>query len=329
MYTYYIHFEKANHDIFKRRGNWRKYKKGDKKIDFVYVDRYIKFDKKFLYNLDVKIENFAIFLEGGNKREIVDLFLKDPKTKKYVPNQIAFNPHDIKEDVLDFIKKGKIYIAKPITGASGENIEIIKNKKEFNSNISNFKKSFFRRDKQIKDGRNWVLQEYITKPLLYNKKKFHIRSNITLTNNGKGYMDKNLVLLPAMKNYKLKDFKNKEIHDTHWTDNPDVLYLNDYFYGDFSQEDYKKIKKNVKKIAKIFIKKAKILCYGGIDYCFNIFGLDIMFLEDFTPIFIEANITPGSTWYHNRLLEGVMQEIVDEKFPPENRPKEEKRFIKL
>ena len=72
-----------------------------------------------------------------------------------------------------------------------------------------------------------------------------------------------------------------------------------------------------------------MICYEGIDYCFNIFGLDIMFLEDFTPIFIEANITPGSTWYHNRLLEGVMQEIVDEKIPPENRPKEVKRFIKL
>jgi len=57
--------------------------------------------------------------------------------------------------------------------------------------------------------------------------------------------------------------------------------------------------------------------------------LDILFLEDFSPIFIEANITPGTTWYHNLMLEGVMQEIIDKNFTPKIKPKEEKRFIKL
>ena len=328
MYTYYIHFEKANHDIFKRRGNWRKYKKGDKKIDFVYVDRYIKFDKNFLYNLDVKIENFAMILEGGNKREIVDLFLKDPKTRKYVPNQIAFNPHDIEEDVLDFIKTGKIYIAKPVSGASGENIEIIKNKKEFNSNISNFKKSFFRRDKKIKDGKNWVLQEYITNPLLYNGKKFHIRANICMTNEGKNFLDKQLQIIPAFEKYKKSDFKNKNIHDTHAKDNP--YFIDNYLNSDLKEEQIKKIKKEVIKISKKFLDKVKIKCYQGLENCFNIFGLDIIFLEDFNPIFIEANITPGIfSTEHNLILEGIMQEIIDKKFPPEIKPKEEKRFNKL
>ena len=333
MYTYYIHFEKANHDIFKRRGNWRKYKKGDKKIDFVYVDRYIKFDKKFLYNLDVKIENFAMILEGENKREIVDLFLKDPKNRKYVPNQVAFNPRNIEEKVLNFIQKGKIYIAKPIAGASGENIEIIKNKKEFISNIPNFKKSFFRRDKQIKDGKNWVLQEYIEKPLLYKKRKFHIRAHVILSNEKKGFLDKQLLLYPSKKNYKLADFKNKDIHDSHGTGNKNIEVLKEDFKGNFTQKEYDKIKKGVIKICKIFIKKAILKCYEGLDSCFIFFGLDIMFLEDFTPIFIEANITPGIIGsyknYHNIILEGVMQNIIDKKFPPKNKPREEKRFIKL
>jgi len=333
MYIYYIMFEKADHDIFKRRGNWRRYKKGDKKIDFVYVDRYIKFDKKFLYNLDVKVENFAMILEGGNKREIVDLFLEDKKTRKYVPDQIAFNPNDIKEDVLKFIKKNKIYIAKPIAGASGENIEIVKNKKEFLSNIPKFKKSFFRRDKQIKDNKNWVLQEYINEPLLYNKKKFHIKAHIIFNEDGKGFFDKQLLFIPAIKNYKKSDYKNKDIHDTHGSDNKNIFLLRDDFTGDFTSEEYNKIKKGVIKICKIFIKKVKIECYKDLESCFVFFGLDIMFLEDFTPVFIEANITPGIigayNYYHNIILEGVMQEVIDKKFPPEIKPDEEKRFFKL
>lgn len=326
MYTYYIHFEKANHDIFKRRGNWRKYKKGDKKIDFVYVDRYIKFDKKFLYNLDVKIENFAMILEGGNKREIVDLFLKDPKTRKYVPNQIAFNPRDIEKDVLDFIKKGKLYIAKPVSGAKGIKIKRIKNKKDFNSNISNFKKSVFRRDKQIKDGKNWVLQEYIEKPLLYKKKKFHIRAYVILNDSRKGFLLLPLFIILAKKEYKLSNFEDNKIHDTHSSDIEEKI--DDKNIGQFNKEQYLKIKKGIIKISKFLIKKINIKCYEKIENCFNLFGLDIMFLEDFTPIFIEANITPG-TEQHNIFLKVIMQEIIDKKFPPKNKPGEEKRFIKL
>ena len=62
--------------------------------------------------------------------------------------------------------------------------------------------------------------------------------------------------------------------------------------------------------------------------CFFLFGLDIMFLEDFSPILIEANITPAAN-EHDIIFEGVVQEIIDKKFPPKFKPKEEKRFIKL
>ena len=242
MYTYYINFNNSDEEILKKRGIWRKYKKGDKKIDFVYVDRWQNFDKNFFYNLEIKIENFAIVLKGRNKREIVDLFLKDPKTRKYVPNQISFDPNNIKEEVLNFIKKGKIYIAKPISGARGENIEMILNKKDFINNIPNFKKSFFRRDKKIKDGKNWVLQEYIKNILLYRNKKFHIRIYIIMTNEGENFLLKHFFILSAEKEYKLKDYKNKKIHDSHYIPG-DLIEITDKNIDLFTKEEYRIIKK--------------------------------------------------------------------------------------
>ena len=51
MYTYYVQINHFDKNIFKRRGNWREYKKGDKKIDLVYIDRFNYFTPKFLYNI--------------------------------------------------------------------------------------------------------------------------------------------------------------------------------------------------------------------------------------------------------------------------------------
>jgi len=267
-----------------------------------------------------------MILEGGNKRELVDLFLQDSKSKKHVPEQIAFNPNNIDDKIINFIQPKKFYIVKPIYGSKGSNILRIKNKKDFLNSLPELVKIQLNRDRFLKDDKNLILQEYIEKPLLYKKRKFHIRAYVILNDSGKGFLSLPLFIILAKKEYKLSNFEDNDIHDTHSNDLEEKI--DDKNTGQFNKEQYLKIKKGIIKISKLFIKKAKIKCYDNVKNCFNVFGLDIMFKKDYTPILIEANITPGIL-YHNILLEGIMQEIVDKKFPPKNKPKEVKRFIKL
>jgi len=326
MHNYYVKINGFDKDIFKKRGNWREYKKGDKKIDLVYIDRFNYIPPKFLYNMKINFENFTMILEGGNKRKIVDLFLQDSKTKKYVPKQIAFDPNNIEDEIIDFIQPRKIYIVKPIHGSGGSDILRIKNKNEFLGSLTKLKKIYRTKDKLIKDNKNWVLQEYLKKPLLYNKKKFHIRAYVILSDTGKGFLASSFLVILAKKEYRVSNLEDNEIHDTH-RDNVSEI-IDDRNFGLFNQEEYLKIKKAIVKISKIFIQKAKVECYNNVKDCFHIFGLDIMFEKDYNPIFIEANITPGTLRY-NYLLEGIMQEIVDKKFPPKNKIKRNNHLIKL
>ena len=192
--------------------------------------------------------------------------------------------------------------------------------------LTKLKKIYRIKDKLIKDNKNWVLQEYLKKPLLYNKKKFHIRAYVILSDTGKGFLASSFLVILAKKEYRVSNLEDKEIHDTH-RDNVSEI-IDDRNFGLFNQEEYLKIKKAIVKISKIFIQKAKVECYNNVKDCFHIFGLDIMFEKDYNPIFIEANITPGTLRY-NYLLEGIMQEIVDKKFPPKNKIKRNNHLIKL
>merc|ERR1712187_756279 len=76
---------------------------------------------------------------------------------------------DIKTPIknLEDIFENKIWIMKPVGGFKGVAIKILESYKDYLSYHTKMKKSKYE---------NWVLQEYITNPLLLSKKKFHIRA---------------------------------------------------------------------------------------------------------------------------------------------------------
>ena len=56
MYTYYIKAENINEDIFKERGNWKRYRNGNK-LNFLYIEKSQFAPEKRFYNMDIDIEN--------------------------------------------------------------------------------------------------------------------------------------------------------------------------------------------------------------------------------------------------------------------------------
>lgn len=138
MHIYYTNSQNPLFiEAFINRGNWREYKEGDKKIDFHFRD--IKFpDPKTYPEVKIKLENFIQKMDGRDKYNLVNSFLKS-ENKNMVMNQIKFNPNNITDNVLKFIKKDKIYIAKPINSYQGKGIIIIPDLKTFNKKRKYFK----------------------------------------------------------------------------------------------------------------------------------------------------------------------------------------------
>jgi hypothetical protein len=171
----------------------------------------------------------------------------------------------------------------------------------------------------------WVLQEYIDNPLLFNEKKFHIRgyfiyhyfnSKETEKKEKKYYISKNMKIFTAISPYKNNDYYNKDIHDTHAGSSIKGLS----FYNDLSNmlgKDktnyvYEQIKNIFKYVGKIINSK----CFEEALNCFHIFGYDVMITENLDVKIIETNYRPG--YPRLDIFDGIMTKIIDYHFPPLN-----------
>ena len=275
--------------------------------------------------------------KGKDKYNLINSFLnsKVRGEKNLVMDQILIDinkpPFAIKAD-QNFIKDDKIYILKPVMGYAKKGIEIIENIKDFRKLYTEIRKK--------KEYDLWVAQEYITNPLLYLGKKFHFRCYYILTSDNKAYLYNTFIILRSKNRYKKDDYTNKDIHISIY--NPEdeknikKFLINDRNTGAFTKEEYSLIKKGLLKVHRKIKDKIDYKCYPNAKNCFQIFGSDVMFTDDYKPKLIELNASPS---FDNKkllfgsnqqpVLEGIMQEIVDKKFPPKNKIKRNNHLIKL
>lgn len=334
MYTYYIKAYNIPKDILEKRGNWQEYKEG-KNIDFLYVEKSQYAPEKRFYNLDIGIEN-KLVKEYADKYSLVKSFLKSKVRgeKNLVMNQKFISIH-AKEYMIkayqNFIKKDKIYILKPIKGFAKMGIKIIENQEQFREE--------YKRIKKEKKYEEYVLQEFIQNPLLYLGKKFHFRCFYILTNQGKAYLYSTFWIFRAKKKYKENNY-HEDIHITKYQEGDErirkKMLVNEDNTGAFSEEEFRKIKKELIKVHKKLKDKFDYKCFTNSKCCFQIFGSDIMFTKDFKPILIEINGSPSfdkkrpmMTTTQKPLMEGIMQEIVDKIYPPLNKVEKNNYLIKL
>ncbi len=157
---------------------------------------------------------------------------------------------------------------------------------------------------------------YIINPLLIRDRKFHIRLHwcININDNGiHGYLFKDGYIFLAKNPYKRMNYSNKEIHDTHYISEEYMVIFPDGFKKIFGAIKTKKVQNGIIEILASVLKKVskKMKCYSETKYCYYVLGVDIMILDDFTPILIEINYKQGlksikQKEYVNNLLNIVL-----------------------
>jgi len=333
MYTFYINSPYLDEDILLRRGNWRAYD-NEKEVDLIVIERGKTIEGlKNFYDKNIAIENYSI-IENIDKYNLVKSYLDDQKNKKYVINQIPLNPKKLSNKVLNFIEEGKIYMVKPVDSGKGSGIFLIKNKEELKKNYYKLNKThgIYHAKLKRQNKVHWLLQEYLERPMLWKGRKFHIRSYYIITKNRDIYFSKINFTLPAKKKYQLSNFKDKDIHDTHYDSNNEVIFCKESHDG-FTDEQFNRMFKAIKNFDKTLIPKLKIKCYPGVNFCFEVLGSDIMFTEKGELKFLELNKEPAifekTIPFYNYLFEGIMKEVIDKKYPPKIKQEKNNNLIKL
>jgi hypothetical protein len=152
--------------------------------------------------------------------------------------------------------------------------------------------------KQLKSYENMLLSYYITNPLLFQGKKFHLRMYYfaSINNNVfRTYLLNFGFLYTALLPYINGDYNNKHIHDTHWgTTEKDFHYPRELKY--LGNDKIKHITSQMRSI----LQRTSVILYGekvnnfenSKNSC-HVFGVDFMIKDDFNVMVIEINKYPG------------------------------------
>ncbi len=361
--------------VFSKRGNWEKYDPRihkNRNIDFIYIDHQDNIYNKYIQSKKSYIKNFIDDDKHkvGRKNELYinlqKVLEKNPNSslKNYLLEQYSFDwslahkEHKIAE-YIETIKNifektpGKVWIYKPVAGFAGRDIEIFENFEQFDNYIHNFIDKYApvwddpkNKSRQASQS-NWVLQEYIDKPLLFEKKKFHIRPIFLYQKKGNkkiGYMLNKIFVAHAMENFKLEDFGNEHIHDTHfkWTSTGRIFFQDDFVERKIlTKEEVAKIESQARDLATNVFNLMNSRCYSENKECYETFGMDIMIDQTLTIKLLEVQITnisygffdndrvPGYSNIFEYILDNAMETVVDPIFPPKNKVPRIGAFVKF
>jgi hypothetical protein len=337
--------------LFSARGNWNRITKTelkttDKPIHFMYINgKY--YLEKYHYGVHAELKNF---ISGSrkivaDKSSLIKELSKFPVGRKYILEtytinglQIMNKPNQLQKYKYLFAGKpltAKTYILKPVSGFSGANIHIITSYDELVTRMNNHIKKWSNIWRKGSDYyKEWVLQEYLSDPLLFKGQKktasdnpgykFHLRHYfIFRPGDKKSFFLKKGLMATGLKPYVKGDWNNKDIHDTHFHGRegekfPAALNLSQVIMHKLYKQLYE-LYSIINKILKVNSK-----CYSESRNCFALFGADLMITNDYNIKILEFNDSPGLGYEDQEyvpdekksVIENIMDIIVDEYFPP-------------
>ncbi|KAI8336081.1 tubulin-tyrosine ligase family-domain-containing protein [Chlamydoabsidia padenii] len=167
--------------------------------------------------------------------------------------------------------------------------------------------------------REWVIQRYIDRPLLVNRRKFHVRAYVLAVNNIQVYLYRDMLALFAMKDYTLDHLDDTLIHLTNTCIQTD--------HADFNEQDSVRLFWELEGLDKhdldtIFLKMQQVLkdvfdaCAGemttfqALPNAFELFGVDFMIDQDLNVYFLETNAFPDFKQTGKR-LQSVVQDLFE------------------
>jgi len=235
----------------------------------------------------------------------------------------------------------RVWIFKPIYGHEGKDILIFKtfddfyrtvtNKINNSSNRQRWKHLNYKKYKKMRNlakfalNLEWVLQEYITNPLLYKDKKFHLRGYYLFHRESPtkktGYLFDNHRIFTASEPYINGDYLNKKIHDTHIGSTPSEINYNPDIKHTLTKQQRDSIDKQLDILFKNILKVINSKCYPENKYCYHIFASDIMITDTYHIKLIELNTRPGMGEYSKQkvdyphlVFETVVDKVVNHHF---------------
>lgn len=251
-------------EIFKLRKNWVKWDSTiSKNPDFLHLDGVHYYDKvNQKYNVLVKnIMNNSDNPAVEKTKLFKTLVKKYKHARNYLPLTYFYNSDDKLglERYKDLFNNSKAFIIKPDGGYAGSGIRVITTFEELKY-IQNYKH------------KRWSFQEYLTNPILIDKRKFHMRVLYIHRDDGQGFMFNQIPIYRAKKPFALNDYKDIDIHISHYSDKDEELYLENLE----KELDVISITKQIKNILKDINSIINNKCYAETKNCYEMYGVDFM-----------------------------------------------------
>ena len=246
------------------------------------------------------IQRFSLFTDEIKPKNNISYNVKSTLVNAIIDNDVIRNKKKLYFEMLKYNPKltrkyfaetcklselkniNDVYILRTygnLDSGGGKNIYIVKSTDELN---------------KIKKKVNidkYIASKYITNPLLFKNRKFHLRVSfmiIYINNKISFSIFKHLRILQAKLSYINNDYLNKNIHDSH-VDSTDDDYL---FYNEFkNNKNYNKVITQIKIVIGECVNMAKphIKQYSESKNGYRIFVADIMITDDYNVILIEIN----------------------------------------
>jgi len=215
--------------------------------------------------------------------------------KKYFPNSyLQIMPKSFKLEKSTPFIANSVFIARPVNErktqarcSSGAGICVY----DSEQTLSKTKEAMLHKYDTV------IVSEYMKNPLLFQKKKMHLRCHmfVTIINDVyAGYLYDTYQIITALKEYTTGDFQNKDIHDSHWhTDDKDYLFPNHFTTENvgcnhvITDKIIEKIYDDIREISKkmVLIFKDKATRPQNAKNAFHLFGFDI-FIDDHLKVYL-------------------------------------------
>ena len=235
----------------------------------------------------------------GNKKEQYNIHLNYYKTRPdYIPLTISFNRNSLEELKQLFVSNPRddppVYIVKPENSLSRTGVGVVRNYLELMSHLDHYS-----------EYQEWIIQDYIDNPLLFNNKKFHFRIYVIYVqteNSTTTYLSKNGFIYTANKEFESDTFDPNIVLSGENSKN-NVFYIPEDFTRSFGKQVWDNmVFPQIVKITRETIRSTveHLKCPAKKQKCFKILGYDILINNDYKCFLAEINARNVSYKYPNQ-----------------------------
>jgi tubulin monoglycylase TTLL3/8 len=310
---------KLNFDFFEKilvKNNFKKIKYTPNNfyeyVDFIFIYLYPPI---ILYNTRCKLKNSINDSNILDKGKLLLLSLKKNvnKTLDYFVESYNFEKSKNYKYLFENANANNLYIIKKNVEYGGKGNFIVSSYKEF-----------LKIKKELKN--DFIISKYITNPLLFNTKKFHIRmyfiNYINSKNIIKSYLSKYGFIVTAKLHYQNENYDNPDIHDSHFKSTDKDYIFPDQLVKSYGNKITNNITNQIIEILK-YVKTIQVIYnLPEAENGFNIHGCDFLVTDDYKVKLLEINSTTAlralstetANLMNNYLFKNIYNEIIADVF---------------